>query len=118
MRVDFAHQLYVLTSKNSWRLREAKRALFTAEYRLATPNPSAAAAKSRLAEAKAALNSAHLSNGNVNRVDKKYDESARTLASTWSKSTEAAVAAAEDWVAAAEAAESQAPQRSSNKLRR
>ena len=74
-------------------------------------NPLAAAAESRLAEAKAAHRSALLSNGNVHRADRESDVSARTLASAWVKATEEAVTAAEYWVAAAEVAEAQAPSR-------
>ena len=65
--------------------REAKRALFTAEYRVVIANPSAAAADSRLAEAKAARFSAQQSTGNATRVDRKSDDLTRTLATTWLK---------------------------------
>ena len=102
------------TGNSMGRLREAKRVLFTVEYCLAIANPSTAAAKSRLSEAKAALFSAQKSSGNVNRAGSKCDD-IRTLATTWLKATEEAVEAAEEWVAAAEA---QAPPQRLSKRKR
>ena len=56
VRVDLLRRLSSASTSGSTleRLREANRVLFTVEYRLAIANPSTAAAKSRLAEAKAA----------------------------------------------------------------
>ena len=113
VRVDLARSLLADTSigSSNERLREAKCDLFAAEYRLAVANPSAAAAGSILAGAKAARYLAQQSNDVLDRADREFTDPSRTLAATWFKATEAAVDAAEKWVAAAEAAEAQAPLR-------
>ena len=92
-------------AQNPFHLRNAKSALFTAECRLVIANTSAAAANSRLAEAREAHNSARYSHAGLNSSSTLDEEVSRSLASDWFTATEVALEAAEkcQWVAAAEA---------------
>ena len=105
LRVDLVRHLYVDSMHLSHCTRDARSALFTAEYRLDVADSSAAAAKSRLAEANAALLYAKYSNGQLNAAAKAGKDLSRALARDWLKATEVSVAAAEKRVAAAAAAE-------------
>ena len=79
-------------------LRNSKSELYTAEYRLILADLSAAAAVSRLSDARASRISAISS---IKSIKEEEGTAARTLLSAWLKATEAAVDAAEKWVTAA-----------------
>ena len=95
LRVEFTRAKHKQSFQSD--VLEAKRGLFTAEYRLAVANPSAAAAESRLAGATAETT---LSRAALQSAQRAGNQLLRALAKSWVEAADVALGATEKWDAA------------------